>query len=72
MGYTTSMTRVEELESEVSRLSPDELSRFRAWFAEFDAALWDGQIELDAKSGKLDHLAERASQDFNSGNCKEL
>ena len=72
MGYTTSMTRVEKLESDVSRLSPDELSRFRAWFAEFDAALWDEQIELDAKSGKLDHLAEKAIQDFNSGNCKEL
>lgn len=72
MEYTASMTRVEKLESEVSRLSADELSRFRAWFAEFDAALWDEQIELDAKSGKLDHLAEKAIQDFNSGNCKEL
>ena len=66
------MTRVEELETEVSRLSPDELSRFRVWFAGFDAALWDKQIELDAKSGKLDHLAEKAIQDFDSEKCKEL
>ena len=39
---------------------------------EIDAALWDEQIELDAKSGKLDHLAEKAIQDFDSGKCKEL
>ena len=66
------MARVEKLKSEVSCLSPDELSLFRAWFAEFDAALWDEQIELHAKSGKLDHLAEKAIQDFNARDCKEL
>ena len=32
---------------------------------ESDAALWDEQIELD-------HLAEKAIQDFDSEKCKEL
>ena len=72
MRYTIGMTRVEKLESEVATLSPEELSRFRTWFAEFDAEAWDRQIETDARSGKLDHLADQAIQDYKAGNCKEL
>ena len=66
------MSRLESLESEVGRLSPEELRRFRDWFLEFDAELWDKQIESDARSGKLDGLAEKAKRDYDSGNTTEL
>ena len=63
---------VKELEAAVSRLSPQELARFREWFEEFEAKMWDEQFENDVKSGKLDHLAEQAIADLREGNCREL
>jgi hypothetical protein len=61
------MSRVERVEGEIQNLSADELKAFRDWFARFDAAAWDQQIEGDANSGKLDSLAERALKDHEAG-----
>ena len=47
------MSRVEHVEGQVKSLSLDELKAFRDWFAQFDAEVWDDQIEADAKNGKL-------------------
>jgi len=66
------MSKVEQIESEVRTLAPDELRVFRDWFLRFDAELWDAQIEADAKSGKLKSLAERAIRDDESGRSKRL
>jgi len=72
MCYHTVMTTVEEIERAVSELAPDELARFRAWFAEFDAARFDAKIERDAKAGKLDRRADQALVDFRQGRAREL
>jgi len=61
-----------ELQSAVSQLSPQELARFREWFEEFEAEMWDRQFEDDVKAGKLDNLANQAIADLRAGNCKEL
>lgn len=53
------MSELEELEKRIRKLGPEDLAKFRAWFAEFDHALWDRKIESDAKSGKLDRLVNR-------------
>lgn len=66
------MSRVEQVESQVKELSPDELKVFRDWFAQFDAELWDQQIETDAKSGKLLELVNRALQDHEAGRSTVL
>ena len=66
------MSAVLELEQAVSQLPPKELARFREWFEEFDAKIWDRQFEEDAKSGKLDRLANLAIADFRAGKYKEL
>lgn len=54
------MTKIEIIERQIKELSREELAEFRAWFAEFDAELWDRQFEADVKAGKLDALADRA------------
>jgi hypothetical protein len=64
--------RVENLEKAVSELSPDELRQFSAWFVDFDQARWEMQIEKDAKSGRLDFLAEEARREKSAGKLKEL
>lgn len=66
------MTAIETLEAAVSQLPPRDLAEFRRWFAEFDAAAWDRQIEADAASGKLDALAAEALSDYKSGQAREL
>lgn len=66
------MRSVEEIEKVVARLSPQELAEFRAWFAEYDAELWDRQIEKDASEGKLDRFADEALEEHRRGETREL
>jgi len=63
---------IQELESEVARLSKPDLAAFRQWFEEFVADSWDKQIEADIDSGKLDSLARQADAQFDAGRCTPL
>ena len=65
------MSTVQEIQSAVSHLSVEELTRFRAWFEEFDARLWEVQLEKDTRNGKLDELARQAIADLHAGKCTE-
>ena len=38
----------------------------------FEARTWDKQFEEDAKSGKLDDIADQAIDDFKNDRCKGL
>ena len=66
------MSKLEALEKRVSGLSAEELAKFRRWFAGFDAAAWDRQIELDVKAGKLDELADEALRAHAAGKSTEF
>ena len=66
------MSSVEEIEKAISKLAPDDLARFRAWFEVFEAARFDEKIERDARAGKLDRLAEQALADYRAGRAREL
>lgn len=66
------MTTINEIERAISGLSPEDLSRFREWFLEFDAAAWDRQFEADAAVGRLDALADEALSDLAAGRTKPL
>ena len=66
------MTKLEDIEKAVEQLSPEELAKFRAWFEELQANLWDQQIERDIKAGKLDKLAERALASHKAGKSRRL
>jgi hypothetical protein len=63
---------VDELESVVSRLSSEELTRFSEWFEEFLATQWDQRIDADIRAGRLDKAGERADDDFEAGRCTPL
>ena len=66
------MGKVESIESQINKLSPEELAAFRDWFTKFDAEAWDRQFEADAKAGKLDSLAERALRDHAAGRSTKV
>ncbi len=60
------MPDVKALEQAVQALPPSALAQFRRWFAEFDSAAWDLQLETDASTGKLDALFAEAEEDYKS------
>ncbi|MEW6713322.1 MAG: hypothetical protein AB1403_26110 [Candidatus Riflebacteria bacterium] len=63
---------ITELEQAVTKLSEQELNRFREWFDEYYAEMWDRQIEADAKSGRLDDLLAEVDEEYNAGLSKPL
>ena len=63
---------VKQIEQAVAQLSKDQLAEFRAWYEQFDADVWDRQIEEDIAAGKLDALADAAIADHKVGRTKKL
>jgi hypothetical protein len=70
--YFTDMSTVQEIQDAITHLSSEDLAAFRQWFDEFDAALWDAQMEADVTSGRLDELGEEALRDLREGRCADL
>jgi hypothetical protein len=71
VGYTFGMD-IKEIESAIAQLPPSDLAELAAWFEEFQAQIWDNQLEQDVKAGRLDALLEQAEHDFDQGQCKPL
>jgi hypothetical protein len=72
LGRSRRMSEIEQLEQRIKGLSPQDLAKFRAWFVEYDARVWDAQIEADSKAGKLDDLVKDALTDYKAGKAREL
>lgn len=62
---------IQEIETAVTQLTPEQLADFRAWFAGYDAQRWDEQFAADAASGRLDALAAEALHDYRAGRTTE-
>jgi hypothetical protein len=66
------MSSIQEIEQAIRQLSSEDLAAFRTWFIEFDASLWDSQLENDVVAGRLDKLADEALLDLREGRCTDL
>ena len=66
------MGAIEKLELLIKSLSPEDLAKFREWFAEFDAQVWDRQIQSDAAAGKLDRLIDESMADHRADKTRPL
>jgi hypothetical protein len=64
--------RLQSAEQLIQQLTPDELSKFATWFADFQDSLWEKQIERDSKSGRLDVLTEKADREIDAGRFRKL
>lgn len=71
-AISSRMTKLEKIEQDIASLTPGEVAKLARWFAEFHADVWDKQIETDAKSGRLDSLAEQALAAHNAGKTRPL
>ena len=66
------MSKVESIEQQIETLSPEELAKFRAWYASFDAQAWDAQFTADVEAGKLDTIADDALHAHEAGQSTML
>lgn len=63
---------VKEIENAITQLPPSEVAELSQWFEEFQAQVWDEQIERDSKAGRFDNLIEQAKAEYAAGRCKPL
>ena len=63
---------VKEIETAIARLPPSQVAELAKWFEEFQAQVWDAQIEHDVETGRLDTLLEEAEKEFDTGQCEPL
>ena len=61
-----------EIKNAVDQLSAKEFAELLAFIRERDEDAWDKEFEQDVATGKLDHLASKADEDFESGRCTPL
>jgi hypothetical protein len=66
------MPTVKQIEAEILKLSPQELSQLADWVLDLDEQRWDEQIEQDVAAGKLTFLAQEALTEFETANCRTL
>ncbi len=66
------MTKLEQIQSSIEKLSAEEIAKLRDWLDELDARLFDEKIEHDAKAGKLDKLAKEARANLKAGRGEEF
>lgn len=69
--YSTAMKTVEEIEQEIQELPPSGVARLSAWLMEYDATVWDKQMEEDAVSGNLNFLFEEAENERKTGKLRD-
>ncbi|MGH8173449.1 MAG: hypothetical protein ACREPX_09885 [Rhodanobacteraceae bacterium] len=66
------MGKIEHIEQQIAALTAEELAIFRRWYVAFDADAWDGQIQADAASGRLDEFVAEAKAEYKTGKAREL
>ena len=66
------MTKLEQIQASIEKLSAREIAELREWLEELDARLFDEKIEREAKAGKLDKLAAEARANLKAGRGEEF
>jgi BioD-like phosphotransacetylase family protein len=63
---------VKEIEKAITQLSTEELAELAAWFADYQAEVWDKQIERDLDAGRLDALLKEVDEEYEAGKAGPL
>ena len=65
------MSRVEEIESAIDGLPPEEYRRIVEWFRAREEKRWDERMDADSSAGKLDFLFDEAERESAGGLLRE-
>jgi hypothetical protein len=63
---------VKEIEAAIKQLFLDELLELLNWLAEYQAQVWDEQIEADLEAGRLDLLVAEVDAEYEAGLAEPL
>ena len=63
---------IKDIEVAITKLSAKELADLAAWFADYQARVWDEQIEKDLETGKLDRFLTEVESEYKAGKMKPL
>ena len=66
------VSTIEEIEKAIERLPEAEVKSLASWFDAYREKIWDGRLEADARSGKLDFLVEEAKRERAAGTLRPL
>jgi len=67
------MSKVEQIEAEIAKLPPQAVRQVSQWVQEYEAELWDREMERDARpGGPLDKLAPQARKEIAAGQTQPL
>ncbi|MGI8980242.1 MAG: hypothetical protein ACR2FY_13535 [Pirellulaceae bacterium] len=63
---------IKEIETEITRLPPTEVSQLLEWLSEHHARLWDEQIERDLEAGRLNNVMGEVEKEIAAGLARPL
>jgi hypothetical protein len=66
------VNNVEQIESAILALPPEEFRRLTSWISDLDQQRWDAQFERDVAAGRLEDLAAEAVADYQAGRTREI
>ena len=66
------MATIEEIEAAIRNLSREQLFELRVWINRLADDGWDRQIRGDVETGRLEHLAEEAIEEFRAGRTRRF
>jgi len=62
---------VKEIETAITQLSVKDLAELMGWLENYQAQLWDKQIEADLEAGRLDALLAEVDKEYEEG-CRGI
>ena len=68
--YPLNMSRVEDIEAAIEKLSREQFFRLLAWVKDRFEDEWDRQSEDDVKAGRLEGLAKEALAEYHAGRTR--
>jgi hypothetical protein len=66
------LSKIQQIQSVIRTLSPEELTYFQQWWNDLGGEHWDRQITQDSLAGKLDFLIEEAQLEKTQGQLQPL
>ena len=63
---------VKEIETAITQLSAEDVAKLVGWLEDYQAQLWDKQIEEDLEAGRLDALLAEVDKEYEAGLSQPL
>ncbi len=63
---------VQDIEAAIKKLPINKLIEFSTWFEEYQARVWDQQIEDDLATGRLDVVLAEVDAEYEEGLAQPL